>query len=112
MRFALELYNFSSTWHDDEHTREQVDRLRAVVDNVSANLDPFHPSRSKRSATDTTGVDDRPSTKSNTGDTGDTAGQLEDSGYEVVPDVLEADGGTWELIDKVQHITSPSLTSH
>jgi serine/threonine protein kinase len=103
MRFALELYNFSSTWHDDEHTRQQVDRLRAVVDNVSANLHPFHPSRSERSTTDTTGGDDRPSTGSKTGDTGDAAGQLEDSGYEVVPDVLGTDGGTWELIDKVQH---------
>jgi serine/threonine protein kinase len=103
MRFALELYNFSSTWHDDEHTRQQVDRLRAVVDNVSAYLDPFHPSRSKRSTTDTTGGDDQPSTKSKTGDTGDAAGQLEDSGYKVVPDVLETDGGTWELIDKAQH---------
>jgi serine/threonine protein kinase len=102
MRFALELYNFSSTWHDDEDTRKQVDKLRAVVDNISANLNPFN-SRSKRSTTDTTGGDDRPKTKSKTGDTGDAARQLEDSGYEVVPDVLETDGGTWELIDKVQH---------
>ncbi|KAN0138744.1 Protein kinase-like domain containing protein [Lactarius tabidus] len=99
-RFALELYNFSSTWHDDEDTRKQVDKLRAVVDNISANLNHFTTSRSKRSATDTTGGDGRPKTKSETGDTGDAVGQLEDSGYEVVPGVLETDGGTWELIDK------------
>ena len=30
-------------------------------------------------------------------------GQLEACGYNVVPDVLETDGGTWELISKVQY---------
>jgi uncharacterized protein YrzB (UPF0473 family) len=29
--------------------------------------------------------------------------QLEVCEYKVVPDVLETDGGTWELISKVQH---------
>ena len=34
---------------------------------------------------------------------GGAAEQLETCGYEVVPDVFETDGGTWELISKVQH---------
>jgi hypothetical protein len=39
--------------------------------------------------------------------------QLEDSGYEAVPDVFQRDGDTWELINKVHiEIFSTSLTSH
>jgi hypothetical protein len=37
------------------------------------------------------------------GGDGGAIGQLEACGYEVVPDVLETDGGTWELISKVQY---------
>ena len=33
---------------------------------------------------------------------GDSIEQLEACGYDVVPDVLETDGGTWELLHKVQ----------
>jgi serine/threonine protein kinase len=100
MAFALELYNLSSTWHDGKDTKLQVNKLDLAVENISVSrkLESFN-SKSKRPATDT-GGDDRPSNKSKTGD---AARQLEDSGYEVVPDVLETDGGTWELIDKVQH---------
>jgi serine/threonine protein kinase len=100
MYLALELYNLSSTWHDDKDTKLQVNKLNLAVENikVSHQLQGFS-NRSKRPSTDT-GGDDRPSNKSKTSD---AAEQLEDSGYEVVPDVLETDGGTWELIDKVQH---------
>ena len=37
------------------------------------------------------------------GSGGDAAEQLEACGYEVVPDVFETHGGTWEVIFKVQH---------
>jgi hypothetical protein len=37
------------------------------------------------------------------GDDEGANGQLEACGYKVVPDVLETDGGTWELISKVQY---------
>jgi serine/threonine protein kinase len=47
------------------------------------------------------------------GDNSGTDIQLEDAGYEVVPDVLETDGGTWELVDKVNiEIISPFMISH
>ena len=47
------------------------------------------------------------------GNASSAAGRLEDSGYEVVPDVSETDGDTWESINKAQVETvSPSLTSH
>jgi hypothetical protein len=107
MRFALELYNLSSTWHDDEDTKAQVDKLQLAVEKNSRNL-PTFTSVSKLSATDTGG--DQHRTKSHRiGNAGGSAARLEDSGYEVVPDVLRMDGGTRELIDKVQHtITSPS----
>ena len=39
--------------------------------------------------------------------------RLEDSGYQIIPDIVETDGGTWRLIDKVGVlIISPSLMSH
>ena len=34
---------------------------------------------------------------------GGATDQLEACGYEVVPDVFEAAGGTWKLIDKVTY---------
>lgn len=36
------------------------------------------------------------------GNAGHQVDQLESCGYEVVDDVLETDGGTWELLSKVQ----------
>ena len=96
MRLALELYNVSSTWHDDEHTTDQVDQLKRAVNEASKKLSAYTGGRFKRLA-----------------DTDGATGRLEDSGYEVVPDAFETYGDGWELINKVHiEIISPSLTSH
>jgi hypothetical protein len=119
------LYNIYSTWHDDDATKEQIKKLRLAVEKASSNLPPY-ASRSKR-PTDTGG--DHESKKTKTANSSAAGGgaaddaasdataadgaarQLEDSGYEVVPDIFETDGDTWELINKV-HIEIFSLTSH
>jgi hypothetical protein len=69
MRFALELYNFSSTWHDDEDTRKQVDKLRAVVDNISANLNHSPPAGLPSDLPPILLGEDQSKTKSKTGET-------------------------------------------
>jgi hypothetical protein len=52
-----------------------------------------------------------PRRKNNNGGADD---QLEESGYKVVPDVLETDVDPWELTDKVEHtrFISPLMTPH
>ena len=52
MRFALELHNLFSTWHDEEDTKEEVNKLRLAVEKNSRNL-PMFTDGSKRSAIDT-----------------------------------------------------------
>ncbi|KAF8274660.1 hypothetical protein EI94DRAFT_473523 [Lactarius quietus] len=93
--FALELYNLSSAVHANEvDTRAEVEKLSVIVNQFSVqnNLSVFN-CRSKRP------------------NDGGAEKKLEDSGYEVVPDVLETDRGTWELID-IEGINHFSLTSH
>ena len=41
MRFALELHNLFSTWHDEEDTKEEVDKPRLAVKKNSRNLSVF-----------------------------------------------------------------------
>ena len=98
MRFALELHNLISTWHDEEDTKEEVNKLRLAVKKNSCNL-PMFTDGSKRSAIDTGGY--QPSHR--TGNAAiDAVERLEGSVYDVVPDDHETDGSTWELYEKVQ----------
>jgi hypothetical protein len=98
MRFALELYNLPSTWHVDEDAREQVDKLKLFVEKNSQNLSTF--TNISEHSTSTYRGNQSESDASRKGGDGGADGQFEDCGYNVVPDILETDGGTWELIDK------------
>ena len=157
MAFALELYNLSSTWHDDRHTAGQVSEFMAAVIEASKNmtaytgskhdLDNLKTGKSKKRKTNATGgtgggagggadggaagadggaagggaagggaADEADDGADSAADKAarSAAGQLEHSGYEVVPDVFEVNGDVWDLIDKVhmEIFLSPSLTSH
>jgi hypothetical protein len=70
---------------------------------------PIFPSKAKRILSDD--EDDQPwtSARQNSEDRGVTD-QLEACGYEVVPDVFEDAGGTWELLDKVTRKKPPTTS--
>ncbi|KAH9052933.1 hypothetical protein EDB83DRAFT_2265766 [Lactarius deliciosus] len=82
--FALELYNFCSALADESDngdTGTKVKKLATSVEKFSKEHDlPTFTDKTKH---------------------GGAAEQLEAYGYEVVPDILETEGGTWELIDKL-----------
>ena len=108
LEFARELYNLSSALHADEgDTEGQVEKLKDILVQISAkNQLTAFSSRAKRPASTHRG--DQPGTnRQRTGNGADE--QLEDSGYEVVRDILETKGGTWDLIDKVQHRNHVSI---
>ena len=94
---------------DEGDTEEQVNNLKATLIRIldQNNLTVFsNRCRTKRPASNNGG--DQPGTsRQRTGNGADD--QLEDSGYEIVPDVLEMKGSTWELIDKVQHRNHVSI---
>ena len=74
MAFALELYNLSSTWHDNERTAAQVDKLRRAVVEALKELPAYTGARFTRLA-DSDGDD------SDTGeDDSDTGGDDSDTG--------------------------------
>ena len=101
IRFALELYNFSSALHaqsDEGDTQSQVEKLTNSLREFKTEHDLPAFSRGKRTADNNAG-DQRQTNRRRTSNSADD--QLEDSGYEVMPDVLETKGGTWELINKV-----------
>ena len=132
MRFTLELYNLSSTWHDDGRTAYQIDEFKRAVTDASRELTSFTASKRGLDNPETdaagggaaSGADGGAADGSDgTADSADRAadkaarsatGRLEDSGYEVVPDVFEVNGDVWDLIDKVhmELFFSPSLMSH
>lgn len=101
------MYNFPSALHadeDEEDTRGQVNKFTDIVIQISTKnhlLTILSDYTSKHPASNDWG-DQSGSNGSMTGNDGADE-QLKDSGYEVVPDDLETDGGTWRLIDKVQH---------
>ena len=45
MRFTLELYNLSSTWHDDGRTAYQIDEFKRAVTDASRELTSFTASK-------------------------------------------------------------------
>ncbi|KAH9003162.1 hypothetical protein EDB86DRAFT_3100341 [Lactarius hatsudake] len=72
IRFALELYNFCSALADESDNGDTKEHeLPTFTDKTKHGCDEG------------------------------AAEQLEAYGYEVVPDILETEGGTWELIDKL-----------
>jgi hypothetical protein len=108
LRFALELYNLSSALNDEsenEDTAREVKDLTASVTKVSKEHKlPTFTGKTERPTNNDGGNRTGPNVRPK-GDDGGANEQLEACGYEVVPDVFETDGGTWELISKVQHQT-------
>jgi serine/threonine protein kinase len=90
IRFALELYNFCSALHAESgegNTHSEVKKLAARFRHMKLPTFPTNHDGNYEGAT----------------------AQLASAGYEVVPDVIETKGGTWELIDKVQHMNHVSI---
>ncbi|KAH9052928.1 kinase-like domain-containing protein [Lactarius deliciosus] len=102
--FALELYNFCSVLADESDngdTGTKVKKLATAVDNFRKKHGlPMFIGKAKRTANDDGETQPERNVRPNGGD-GGADEQLEAYGYEVVPDILETEGGTWELIDKL-----------
>ncbi|KAH9164869.1 hypothetical protein EDB89DRAFT_2014754 [Lactarius sanguifluus] len=105
IEFALELYNIASALENESDsesgdTKSRVRELTAGVDKLSQD----HGMPEFTSDTKCTVSDDRENQPGPSvcpkGDARGANEQLEASGYQVVPDVFETDGGTWELIVK------------
>jgi hypothetical protein len=103
------MYNLSASLGDgsESDTQTEVDELKKAVDKLGReNQLPTFTSKKSKRPTDDDGTNEGPSTHRRKGNDGGATEQLETCGYEVVPDILETDGGTWELISKVQHTFS------
>lgn len=94
------MYNLSSALIDEreeEDTKAKVEELLANFNEMRRNLSTFTSKNMSFSSND---EENQPGIsvhqKSNDSE------HLEACGYEVVPDVFETDGGTWELLYKVQ----------
>ncbi|KAH8982946.1 kinase-like domain-containing protein [Lactarius deliciosus] len=87
--FALELYNFCSALADESDNGDTGTKVKKLATSV----EQFSKEHDLPTFTD----------KTKHGGDGGAAEQLEAYGYEIVPDILETEGGTWELIDKVRH---------
>jgi hypothetical protein len=103
LRFVLQLYNLASaldTESGDERTKVEVQKIKAYVDQLGKKhgMETF-ASRKRRATHDSDG-ENQHSAHRKRGD-GGAVEQLEGCGYEVVPDVFETDGGTWESITKL-----------
>jgi hypothetical protein len=93
------LYNLSSALNDENEsgdTKRKVEELATSVSKVSKEHKlPTFTGKTKR------GEDQAEPNVRRKANDGGANEQLEACGYEVVPDVLETDGGAWELISKV-----------
>ncbi|KAH8981800.1 kinase-like domain-containing protein [Lactarius akahatsu] len=102
--FALELYNFCSALADESDSGDtgiKVKKLATSVENFrNKHSLPAFTGKSKRTANDDEEDQPKRRVRPKGGDE-DAAEQLEAYGYQVVPDILETEGGTWELIDKL-----------
>ena len=103
------MYNLSTSLDDgsESDAQREVDELKKSVDKLSREnrLPTFTSKKTKRPTYDD-GRNEGPNAHRQKGIDGGATEQLETCGYEMVPDVLETDGGTWELIFKVQHTFS------
>ncbi|KAH9160311.1 kinase-like domain-containing protein [Lactarius sanguifluus] len=92
--FALELYNLCSALVDESENGDTAAKVKKFAISVKLfgkdHVLPRFTGKSKR----TTGDDGE-------NQSGDAAEQLEACGYQVVPDIFEAERGTWELISKL-----------
>ncbi|KAH9080330.1 kinase-like domain-containing protein [Lactarius deliciosus] len=99
--FALELYNFCSALVNESEngdTAVKVKKFAASVTKFSKdNILTAFTGPSKR----TTGDDGENQSGRNVRQKGGAAEQLEACGYQEVPDIFEAERGTWELISKL-----------
>lgn len=111
VRITVELHNFllhGTTMNTEKHRSTNLrtlSRKHRSICQCSPTNGSKHPVTDTGETTNTK--------RHQSGNASSAAGRLEDSGYEVVPDVSETDGDTWESINKAQVETvSPSLTSH
>ncbi|KAH9177384.1 kinase-like domain-containing protein [Lactarius sanguifluus] len=104
--FALELYNFCSALADESDNGDTGTKVKKLATTVK-NFGTEHRLQAFTSNSKRTGNDDGENQPERNvrpkGGNGGADEQLEAYGYQVVPDILETEGGTWELIDKVQH---------
>lgn len=116
--FLLELYNISSRLQNEsqskkEDTSEKVWMCARLLKQMK--LPTFAIKTSLENVSDSDGGNQPglgPSDHRKSGGDGDAIEQLKLCGYEVVPDILETKGGTWELLIKVQETISPFTMSH
>jgi hypothetical protein len=113
--FLLELYNISSSLRNgedqskEEDTLDKVEMLKKLLKQMD--LPTFINETSLKNLSDNDGGNQPgPSDHKKSGGDGETIEQLKLCGYEVVPDVFETKGGTWELLIKVQETISPFTT--
>ena len=103
------MYNLSTSLDDGSKsdTQREVDELKESVDKLAKEnrLPTFTSKKTKRPTYDD-GRNEGSSARRRKGNDRGPTEQLETCGYEMVSDVLETDGGTWELISKVQHTFS------
>ncbi|KAH9052028.1 hypothetical protein EDB83DRAFT_2521895 [Lactarius deliciosus] len=99
--FTLELYNLISVLDaepEDEGTKQSIHNLTVDLGRLGEDDKlPTFNGKTKDCTSHYGGDHAGPSTHSGGGGTE----QLKAHGYEIVPDVIETDGGTWELIDKL-----------
>jgi hypothetical protein len=103
------MYNFSASLNDgsENDTEREVDELTDSVDKLGREHHlPTFTSKNTTRPTNDDGRNKGPSADRRKGNDGGATEQLETCGYEVVPDVLETDGGTWELMSRVQNTFS------
>ncbi|KAH9017766.1 kinase-like domain-containing protein [Lactarius deliciosus] len=106
MEFALELYNIASALENESDsesgdTESRIKELTAGVEKLSQDRGmPKFTSETKCTVSNDREDQFGPSVCPK-GDASDANEQLEASGYQVVPDVFETDGGTWELLVKL-----------
>ena len=99
MAFTLKLYNLSSMWHNNIHTAAQVYKFKHAANNALKKLPVYtrikhdHDTPKTSISGDTDWAADKAACNA--------AGWLEDSGYDVVPDVFEVNSNVWGLINKV-----------
>ncbi|KAF8263658.1 hypothetical protein EI94DRAFT_567713 [Lactarius quietus] len=110
-QFVLELYNFASVLdaeHDDEVVADQVEGFNNKVNGhpmfkftdstTTGNASRATSKGTSKGKGDNRGNQDHP--KDDSGRAMEQEEQLKAHGYIVVPDILETDGGTWELLTK------------
>ena len=105
-KFALEMYNLFASLDDgsESETEGEVKELTESIDEFGTELQlPTFTSKKTKRTTNNDGRNEGPSARRQKGNDEGATKLLKTCGYEVVPDVLETDGGTWESIFKVQH---------